>query len=235
MPKKRPDPVDVHVGNRLRMRRLKLDMSQTEVATAVGVTFQQLQKYEKGANRVSASRLQRLSQLLQVPMPFFFEGSSTTAVQADRGAAEAAGSPAQALTRPGGSRRSQPRTPTPSPKFRRAIRTDAVSKLAALSQQMRFDVFRVLVQAGPEGMPAGAVADALDVAPQWLSFHFNRLRQAQLITSRREGRSIIYAAQFPTVKELLAFLTKNWSGGPTPSEASRLSPRQPLPRRNSSA
>ncbi len=77
MPKKRPDPIDVHVGNRLRMRRLMLDMSQSEVATAVGVTFQQLQKYEKGLNRVSASRLQHLSHLLQVPVPFFFEGAVT--------------------------------------------------------------------------------------------------------------------------------------------------------------
>ncbi len=80
--KKKPDPVDVLVGNRLRMRRLMLDMSQTEVATAVGVTFQQLQKYEKGANRVSASRLQHLSQVLQVPVPFFFEGLATSADEA---------------------------------------------------------------------------------------------------------------------------------------------------------
>ena len=77
MPEKRPDPIDVHVGNRLRMRRLMLDMSQAKVGTALGVTWQQLQKYEKGANRVSASRLQHLSQLLQVPVPFFFEGLST--------------------------------------------------------------------------------------------------------------------------------------------------------------
>jgi transcriptional regulator with XRE-family HTH domain len=194
MPKKRPDPVDVHVGNRLRTRRRMLDMSQTEVATAVGVTFQQLQKYERGRNRVSASRPQQLSQLLRVPIPFFFEGLSTSAVGDDRGAADVAGSPAQSLTRPGGSRRFQTRRPTPSPKFTRTIRTDAVFKLAALSQQIRFDVFRLLVQAGPECMPAGAVADALDVAPQWLSFHFNRLRQARLVTLRREGRSIIYAA-----------------------------------------
>ena len=57
------------------MRRLMLDMSQTDIANALGVTFQQVQKYEKGTNRISASRLQHLSQILQVPVPFFFEGA----------------------------------------------------------------------------------------------------------------------------------------------------------------
>src|SRR5260370_32842470 len=69
------NPIDKHVGSRLRMRRLMLDMSQAEVADALGLTFQQVQKYEKGSNRVSASRLQHLSQILQVPVPFFFEGA----------------------------------------------------------------------------------------------------------------------------------------------------------------
>jgi transcriptional regulator with XRE-family HTH domain len=67
--------IDKHVGSRVRMRRLMLDMSQTDVADALGLTFQQVQKYEKGANRISASRLQHLSQILQVPVPFFFEGA----------------------------------------------------------------------------------------------------------------------------------------------------------------
>jgi transcriptional regulator with XRE-family HTH domain len=69
------NPTDKHVGSRLRMRRLMLGMSQTDIADAVGVTFQQVQKYEKGTNRVSASRLQHLSQILQVSVPFFFEGA----------------------------------------------------------------------------------------------------------------------------------------------------------------
>ena len=69
------NPIDKHVGSRLRMRRLMLDMSQTDVADALGLTFQQLQKYEKGLNRISASRLQHLSQILQVTVPFFFEGA----------------------------------------------------------------------------------------------------------------------------------------------------------------
>jgi DNA-binding XRE family transcriptional regulator len=73
MPMNAPNPIDKHVGSRLRMRRLMLDMSQTDIADALGLTFQQVQKYEKGSNRISASRLQHLSQILQVPVPFFFE------------------------------------------------------------------------------------------------------------------------------------------------------------------
>ena len=72
--KTHPEPTDKHVGTRLRMRRLMLEMSQTELATALGITFQQIQKYEKGTNRISASRLQQISEILQVTAPFFFEG-----------------------------------------------------------------------------------------------------------------------------------------------------------------
>src|SRR5476651_2502954 len=75
MPSSVINPTDKHVGSRLRMRRLMLDMSQTDVADALGLTFQQLQKYEKGSNRISASRLQHISQILQVPVSFFFEGA----------------------------------------------------------------------------------------------------------------------------------------------------------------
>jgi ArsR family transcriptional regulator, arsenate/arsenite/antimonite-responsive transcriptional repressor len=92
-------------------------------------------------------------------------------------------------------------------------KTNVVAALAALAQDNRLDVFRLLVQAGPEGMAAGAVATALDLAPNTLSFHFDRLRQAGLVTVRREGRSIIYAAQFDTMNELLGFLTENCCGG----------------------
>ncbi len=73
--KKSPQPVDKHVGSRIRMRRLMLGMSQTKLADALGITFQQVQKYEKGTNRISASRLQHISSFLEVPIPFFFEGS----------------------------------------------------------------------------------------------------------------------------------------------------------------
>jgi DNA-binding transcriptional ArsR family regulator len=90
---------------------------------------------------------------------------------------------------------------------------DALAGLAALAQANRLDVFRLLVQAGPEGMPAGAVTAALDLAPNTLTFHFDRLRLAGLVTVRREGRSMIYAARFETMNELLGFLTENCCGG----------------------
>ena len=85
--------------------------------------------------------------------------------------------------------------------------------LAALAQENRLDVFRLLVQAGPEGMPAGAIADALDLAPNTLTFHFDRLRMAGLVAVRREGRSMIYAGQFETMNALIGFLTENCCGG----------------------
>src|ERR1700749_341887 len=90
---------------------------------------------------------------------------------------------------------------------------DAVTALAALAQDNRLDVFRLLVRAGPEGMPAGGVAEALDLAPNTLTFHFDRLRQAGLVTVRRAGRSMIYATRFETMNALLAFLTENCCGG----------------------
>jgi transcriptional regulator with XRE-family HTH domain len=67
--------VDTHVGTRVRMRRVMLGVTQEALAGALGVTFQQVQKYEKGTNRISASRLQHISQILQVPVPFFFDGA----------------------------------------------------------------------------------------------------------------------------------------------------------------
>jgi transcriptional regulator with XRE-family HTH domain len=75
MPRNGPHPTDKHVGRRVRMRRLMLGMSQTTLGDALGLTFQQVQKYEKGTNRIGAGRLQRISELLQVPVSFFFEGA----------------------------------------------------------------------------------------------------------------------------------------------------------------
>lgn len=91
--------------------------------------------------------------------------------------------------------------------------TDAVAALAALAQDNRLDVYRLLVQAGPDGMPAGNVASALRLAPNTLTFHFDRLRQAGLVTVRKEGRSMIYAARFETMNELITYLTENCCGG----------------------
>ena len=92
-------------------------------------------------------------------------------------------------------------------------KSDAVAALAALAQDNRLDVFRLLVEAGPEGMPAGEVASALRLAPNTLTFHFDRLRTAGLVTVRREGRSMIYAARFETMNTLLAYLTENCCNG----------------------
>src|SRR6516225_6387556 len=89
----------------------------------------------------------------------------------------------------------------------------AVATLAALAQDNRLDVFRLLVEAGREGMPAGAVADALKLAPNTLTFHFDRLREAGLVTVRRDGRSMIYAARYDTMNALLGYLTENCCRG----------------------
>ena len=75
MAKKAPNPTDKHVGSRVRMRRMMLSMSQEKLGDALGLTFQQVQKYEKGTNRIGASRLQQISHILQVPVSFFFEGA----------------------------------------------------------------------------------------------------------------------------------------------------------------
>jgi transcriptional regulator with XRE-family HTH domain len=78
MAKKAPNPVDKHVGSRVRMRRMMLSMSQEKLGAALGLTFQQVQKYEKGTNRIGASRLQQISHILQVPVAFFFEGAPSS-------------------------------------------------------------------------------------------------------------------------------------------------------------
>jgi DNA-binding transcriptional ArsR family regulator len=89
----------------------------------------------------------------------------------------------------------------------------ALAALAALAQDNRLDAFRLLVEAGPEGMPAGAVATALKLAPNALTFHLDRLREAGLVTVKRNGRSMIYAARYDTMNALLAYLTENCCRG----------------------
>jgi ArsR family transcriptional regulator, arsenate/arsenite/antimonite-responsive transcriptional repressor len=111
-------------------------------------------------------------------------------------------------------------------------KSDAVAALAALAQDNRLDVFRLLVQAGPGGMAAGAVADALDLAPNTLTFHFDRLRTAGLVTVRREGRSMIYAAQYEAMDALLGYLTENCCQGQScaPARRKAAGPRTARPR-----
>src|SRR3990170_902087 len=90
---------------------------------------------------------------------------------------------------------------------------DAVAALAALAQENRLEVHRLLVQAGPRGMAAGEVAAALGIAPNSLSFHFDRLRHAGLVSVARQGRSLIYAVRYETMNNLLGYLTENCCGG----------------------
>jgi transcriptional regulator with XRE-family HTH domain len=78
MSTKAPNPVDKYVGSRVRMRRIMLGMSQEKLGEALGLTFQQIQKYEKGTNRVGASRIQQISEILQIPVSFLFEGGPST-------------------------------------------------------------------------------------------------------------------------------------------------------------
>src|SRR5215813_12416900 len=89
----------------------------------------------------------------------------------------------------------------------------AVSVLAALAQDNRLDVFRLLVEAGPEGMPAGHIATSLKMAPNALTFHLDRLREAGLVIVRREGRSMIYAAQIEAMNALVSYLTDHCCQG----------------------
>jgi DNA-binding transcriptional ArsR family regulator len=89
----------------------------------------------------------------------------------------------------------------------------AITALAALAQENRLDAFRLLVQAGPEGMAAGEVAAALNVPANTLSFHFDRLRNAGLVKVERRGRSLIYSARYETMNALLGYLTENCCQG----------------------
>ena len=92
-------------------------------------------------------------------------------------------------------------------------KTHVIDALAALAQENRLDTYRLLVRAGPDGVSAGEIAAALGLPPNTLSFHFDRLRQAGLVTVRRNGRSMIYAARYDTMNALIGFLTENCCGG----------------------
>jgi len=90
---------------------------------------------------------------------------------------------------------------------------NALEALAALAHSIRLSVFRLLVQAGPEGLPAGRIAELMEMPASSLSFHLKELHRAGLLSSRQEGRSVIYAARFETMSGLIAYLTENCCGG----------------------
>jgi len=92
-------------------------------------------------------------------------------------------------------------------------KSTAVAALGALAQETRLEVFRLLVQTGPDGLAAGEIGDRLGLPSPTLSFHLNQLRFAGLVTSRRASRSIIYSANFKVMTGLLAYLTENCCGG----------------------
>lgn len=105
----------------------------------------------------------------------------------------------------------------------------ALAALGALSQENRLDAYRLLVQTGPDGLPAGEIAAALGLPPNTLTFHLDRLREAGLVTVRRDGRSMIYAAQYDTMNALLGYLTDNCCGGTqscAPASACTPAPRR---------
>jgi ArsR family transcriptional regulator, arsenate/arsenite/antimonite-responsive transcriptional repressor len=98
---------------------------------------------------------------------------------------------------------------------------DVVSALAALAQETRLDVFRLLVRAGPEGLAAGEIADALDVPSATLSFHLKELRSAGLVACERAGRARIYRPDFAAMRTLVGFLTESCCRGVPPRGAAR--------------
>lgn len=89
----------------------------------------------------------------------------------------------------------------------------AISVLAALAQETRLDVFRLLVRAGGQGMAPGAICDELGVASATLSFHLKELKSSGVVACRREGRSLIYSPNFAVMNDLLGFLTENCCSG----------------------
>ncbi len=98
-------------------------------------------------------------------------------------------------------------------KYKNMKKSTVIAALGALAQETRLDIFRLLVQKGPEGLPAGEIGTRLGQPSPTLSFHLNQLRFAGLVKSRRESRSIIYSANFKAMNDLLAYLTENCCGG----------------------
>jgi transcriptional regulator with XRE-family HTH domain len=131
MPTKAPNPVDKYVGSRVRMRRIMLGMSQEKLGEALGLTFQQIQKYEKGTNRVGASRLAQISEILQVPVSFLFEGGPTGKAGAeDYGEGTSPAYVSDFLATSEGLSLTRAFTRIPDPKLRRTI-VEMVEQIAA--------------------------------------------------------------------------------------------------------
>lgn len=107
-------------------------------------------------------------------------------------------------------------------------KSDAIAALAALAQDSRLDIFRLLVQAGPVGLPAGRIGERLGLPSATLSFHLSQLRHAGLVMFRRESRSLIYAAEYSTMSKLLGYLTENCCQG-DPGDATLASALPPRP------
>ena len=132
--KRAPNPVDKHVGSRVRMRRVLLGLTQEKLGTALGITFQQVQKYEKGTNRIGASRLQEISRTLQVPPSFFFEGLPANTMPEETGFSDtsAAKSVTDFVVTAEGLQLNKAFTQITDPKIRRRI-IDLVIALASAS------------------------------------------------------------------------------------------------------
>jgi ArsR family transcriptional regulator, arsenate/arsenite/antimonite-responsive transcriptional repressor len=106
-------------------------------------------------------------------------------------------------------------------------KTAVIEALGALAQETRLDIFRLLVAAGEDGIAAGRIGDQLDLPAPTLSFHLNQLRHAGLVVPRREGRSIIYAADYAAMNGLLGFLTENCCRGDESRFVRAAAARQP--------
>ncbi len=131
MTKKSPNPIDIHVGGRVRMRRMLVGMSQDKLGEALGLTFQQVQKYEKGANRIGASRLFQIAKILEVPVEYFYEGIDDVTGEALPGFGESEPTPwmTEFLSSPEGLQLCRYFSSIPDPKVRRRI-LDLVKSLS---------------------------------------------------------------------------------------------------------
>jgi ArsR family transcriptional regulator len=108
--------------------------------------------------------------------------------------------------------------------------TQAIDALAALAQEKRLAAYRLLVEAGPEGLPAGRIGEALDLPGATLSFHLAHLSRAGLVKSRQEGRYVIYSADFQNMNQLVGFLTENCCGGGSCTPTTKGVSNETLPR-----